>query len=144
MRSLILAICCFATAACALTSADRRQIAEDKTQDQARLAKALAGLVPGEPQSCISLTLINSPMHTEAYGSTILYRVSPSLIYRTDTAGGCERISSNRAAGDVLVTRTPTGQLCRGDIAQTYDAVARIPTGGCSFGDFVAYRKPKS
>ena len=143
MRPLIL-VACFAISACALTSADRQQIARDEAQTNVRLAKALAGLVPGEPQSCISLTLINSPMHTESYGSTILYRVNPNLIYRTDTAGGCEGISSKRAASDVLVTRTPTGQLCHGDIAQTYDAVARIPTGGCSFGDFIPYRKPKS
>ena len=45
--------------------------------------------------------------------------------------------------GNILVTRTPTTQLCRGDIATTVDSTSRIQTGACSFGDFIPYRRPR-
>ena len=38
-------------------------------------------------------------------------------------------------------TRTPSGQLCRGDIAQAVDRTANFPAGSCSFGDFVPYTR---
>ena len=71
-----------------------------------------------------------------SYGPTLLYRVSNSLIYRTDTTGGCADLDRN-----ILITRTPTGQTCRGDIATTIDTASRFMTGSCSFGEFVPYRK---
>jgi hypothetical protein len=40
---------------------------------------------------------------------------------------------------NALVTRTTSTQLCRGDIAEVLDTAARIPIGGCVFGDFVPY-----
>ena len=33
-------------------------------------------------------------------------------------------------------------RLMFGDIARTFDQASRFPTGSCSFGDFVPYRKP--
>ena len=57
---------------------------------------------------------------------------------RTDTNGGCFGLRR----GDAIVTRTYTGQLCRGDILQTVDLVSRIPSGSCTFGAFTHYRKP--
>ncbi|MES3099430.1 hypothetical protein [Sphingomonas faeni] len=121
--------------ACTQTQAEveRAQVREAGVQE--KLAKELAGLVPGKPETCISQI---PQKQSSGYGATILYRVNNSLVYRSDTAGGCEGI----ARGDILVTRTPTGQLCRGDIAQTLDQNTRFPTGGCSFGDFVPYRRP--
>ncbi len=122
-------------AGCTQTPAEveRAQVREAGVQE--KLAKELAGLVPGKPTSCIS----QFPQKQSAgYGATILYRASRNLVYRSDTAGGCEGI----ARGDILVTQTPTGQLCRGDIARTFDQASRFPTGSCSFGDFVPYRRP--
>ena len=121
--------------ACTQTQAEveRAQVREAGVQE--KLAKELAGLVPGKPESCISQF---PQKQSSGYGATILYRVNSGLVYRSDTVGGCEGI----ARGDILVTRTPSGQLCRGDIAQTFDQASRSPTGSCSFGDFVPYRKP--
>ncbi|SFO08122.1 hypothetical protein [Sphingomonas sp. OK281] len=121
--------------ACTQTQAEveRAQVHEAGVQD--KLAKELAGLVPGKPETCINQF---TQKQSSGYGPTILYRVSRRLVYRTETAGGCEGI----ARGDILVTRTPSGQLCRGDIAQTLDQSSRFPTGSCSFGAFVPYRKP--
>ena len=121
--------------ACTQTQAEveRAQVREVGVQE--KLAKELAGLVPGKPETCISQF---PQKQSSGYGATILYRVNSGLVYRSDTVGGCEGI----ARGDILVTRTPSGQLCRGDIAQTFDQASRFPTGSCSFGDFVPYRKP--
>ena len=60
------------------------------------------------------------------------------LFYRTDTAGGCESM----AHGDYIVVRSNGGQVCKGDIAETFDPIARVPTGSCSYGDFTPYRRP--
>ncbi len=112
---------------------ERAQVREAGVQE--KLAKQLAGLVPGKPTSCINQF---PQKQSSGYGATILYRVNRNLVYRSDTVGGCEGI----ARGDILVTRTPSGQLCRGDIAQTFDQASRFPTGSCSFGDFVPYSRP--
>lgn len=123
------------TAGCTQTQADVERAAVRDADVQAKLDKQLAGLVPGKPETCISQF---PQKQSSGYGDTILYRVNNGLVYRSDTNGGCSGI----ARGDVLVTRTPSGQLCRGDIAQTFDQQSRFPTGSCSFGDFVPYRKP--
>jgi hypothetical protein len=124
-------------AACVQTPAETAASAQREAADADRLATTLAGFTPGQPQTCLPLTGTRQAQ-TEAYGRTILYRYSRGLIYRSDTSGGCERI----ARGDALVTRQVGGQLCAGDIATTFDAVARIQTGSCSFGPFIAYRRP--
>ena len=57
---------------------------------------------------------------TRAYGSTLVYKMTNGEAYRNDTAGGCE----GQARGDVLITRSNTGQLCQGDIATTVDTAS--------------------
>lgn len=121
--------------ACAQTPADTARAAQSAQAAQTGLDKALAGLSPGTTSSCIPTTYPSA--HTEAYGATILYRVSRSLVYRTDTAGGCE----NMARGDILVIKEFQGRPCRGDIATTVQPVSRTFTGSCSFGDFTEYRR---
>lgn len=112
-------------------AAEARQAAKD----QAELSKQLAGLVPGKPQECIQQRSYND---SSRVGDTILYNFSRNDIYRTDTNGGCFGLRR----GDAIITKSYTGQLCRGDIVQTVDLVSRIPSGSCTFGPFVRYRKP--
>ena len=133
---LIIALPTLALAACAQTPAQTAASAQRDAVQADKLATALAGLTPQKSTTCLPLSGTQQS-HTEAYGQTILYRYSPGLVYRSDTAGGCERI----ARGDVLVTRQVGGQLCAGDIATTVDPVARFQTGSCSFGPFTAYRR---
>ncbi|MFN3434777.1 MAG: hypothetical protein ACK4ZY_10295, partial [Sphingomonas sp.] len=71
------------------------------------------------------------------YGPTLIYTVGRGLKYRTDTAGGCERVGR----GDILITRSPQSQLCQGDIATTVDSASRTFSGSCSFGPFVRYSR---
>lgn len=101
------------------------------------LDQALAGLTPGKPENCLPQTRTPS---SDSYGRTILYRYGSNLIYRNDMGPGCERMGS---AGDVMIARTPMGRFCRGDIVQLVDRTSGFPTGSCSFGDFVPYRKAR-
>lgn len=101
---------------------------------EVKFEKAVAGMTPGKPMSCLRE---RTPTSLTAIGDKLLYRASSRLIYVNETTGGCENV----ARGDTLVTKSFGGGLCRGDIAQTVDLPARIPTGSCALGDFTPYRK---
>ncbi len=108
--------------------------AREEARDAAALAKALDGMTPGKPMSCIDPRRVND---TQRIGDKILYKTSRRELYVNDTGGGCFGLRN----GDAIVTKSHTGQFCRGDIVQTVDLPARIPSGSCTFGDFVPYRK---
>ena len=137
MRTLML-LPLIGLAACTQTPAETARAAQSAQAAQVGLDKALAGLTRGETASCIPASYPRTAS-TQAFGSTILYRVSRNLVYRTDTSGGCEGI----ARGDILVTREMQGRPCRGDIATTVQPVSRTFSGSCSFGDFTEYRRAK-
>ena len=121
-------------AACAETPKQTaaRIRADDKTR--ARLDRELAGLVPGAPQSCLQSI---DRQEMKAFGDTLVYRGAGRTRWVTQTTG-CGGVGDN----NILVTRLTTGQLCRGDIATTVDRTSGFQTGGCSYGDFIPYRKP--
>ena len=100
----------------------------------ARLEKQLAGKTAGKPQNCIRL---RDAQGTESIGDhTLLFRASRKLVYRTETSGSCRGIGS----GYALITRTFSGDLCRGDIAHSTDLVSGSSGGHCSMGAFVPYK----
>lgn len=144
MRRILMTLATAAAASaglsgCAQTPAQAAAAADRATADRQGLDRELAGLVPEKSSGCLNTTETRSGAAVRAYGPTIIYRVSRNLKYRSDTAGGCEGL----ARGDTLVTVSPTGQLCRGDIARTVDTTQRFQTGTCSFGDFVRYSRPR-
>ena len=108
--------------------------ARQEAHDAAALAQALDGMTPGAPTSCINPRLIND---TQRIGDKILYKTSRREVYVSDTGGGCFGLRN----GDAIVTKSYTGEFCRGDIIHTVDLPAHMPTGSCTFGDFVPYRK---
>jgi hypothetical protein len=121
--------------ACAQTP---QQVAASQRADAAAAAnldKELAGLTPATSSSTCMPRYPTTQV--KAFGPTIVYTVSRGLKFRSDTAGGCERVGR----GDILITRSPMGQLCQGDIATTVDTASRTFTGSCSFGPFVRYSK---
>jgi hypothetical protein len=128
---LLLSVGSAALSADTRTTSQERQAAKDK----AELDKRLAGLVPGKPEQCMQQTRYRDSTRV---GDTILYSATRNDVYRTDTNGGCFGLRR----GDAIITRSYTGQLCRGDILQTVDLVSRIPSGSCTFGAFTRYRKP--
>ncbi|MDP9421624.1 MAG: hypothetical protein M3Q19_02105 [Pseudomonadota bacterium] len=101
------------------------------------LANALAGRVAGPPRRCI--TTYRATKVTPIDDFTILYDQG-STIYVQNPRGGCPGIGSG---SDILVTRQTTNQLCDGEIAQTVDLTSRVERGGCVFGPFVPYSKPR-
>lgn len=111
------------------------KLSQQQAADQQKLAALLEGFSPVETNNCVSERTLNGG--SDRVGDTILYRVSPKLIYRNDTSGGCFGL----AQGDILVTRSYGGNLCRGDIASTVDPASRISTGSCALGSFTTYRK---
>ncbi|UZK68187.1 hypothetical protein OKW76_08870 [Sphingomonas sp. S1-29] len=122
-----------ALAGCAATPEEMARSDAADARQMARIEKKLAGYVPGEPQSCVNQSLLRS---SDQYGQTILYQQGTSTYYRNDASPGC-RLGQD----DILVTQTPTGQLCRGDIVRTVDRTAGFMTGSCSLGEFVPYRR---
>jgi len=136
MRYLILPLV-IALAGCAQTPAQEAAATQRRAAEQQGLAKELAGLVPDKPTMCLTNFRTRQ---LKAYGPTLIYSEGRNLKYRSDTAGGCEGV----ARGDILVTVSPTGQLCSGDIARTVSPTSRIPSGSCSLGEFIPYRKPRS
>ncbi|GAA0666613.1 hypothetical protein FHT00_000023 [Sphingomonas insulae] len=125
-------------AACTQTPEQRVAAQQADAVAAEKLGKALAGLTPDKPSSSCMPRFPTSQV--QAYGPTIVYTVSRNLKYRTDTAGGCERVGR----GDILVTQSPIGQLCQGDIATTIDQTSRTFSGSCSFGPFTRYSKSGS
>ena len=119
-----------------LAAAAAPALARDRDADsQAALQKQLAGLVPGKSTSCISQMPSNQ---SQTFNGAILYKVGgTTYVNRFD--GSCQL----RPDFDILVTSTPSTQLCRGDTAQIIDQAARFPRGFCIYGDFETYTRPK-
>ena len=104
-------------------------------ETQAGLDKALAGLTPGNPTSCMPPLISTSGTHV--YGKILIYTLSGGEVYRNDTTGGCEG-----SGDDFLVVVEPEGRACSGDIVRTVDRSSHITTGSCALGQFVRYSKP--
>ncbi|MGK6324975.1 hypothetical protein ACMGDM_18075 [Sphingomonas sp. DT-51] len=121
-------------AATAMLSAGAIVAAPRDRASDAAYQKLIAGKTPGKPVSCIDTRLTQPQL--SAAGTKLIYRVSNKLVYVNETGGGCENVRR----GDALVTRQFQTRLCRGDIAQTVDLPARIPTGSCALGAFVPYQ----
>ncbi len=105
-------------------------------QTQAGLDKALAGLTPAPPTSCIPPQL--SPASTHVYGKVLLYKFTNGDVYRNDTAGGCEG-----GGDDLFVQVEYQGRACSGDMIRTIDRTSRMPTGACALGEFTPYLKAR-
>jgi hypothetical protein len=109
---------------------------KERLSDEAQMAKALDGLTPGKPTSCIDL---RDARGNESIGNSILFRANRTLIYRNDPRGGCR----GSAFTETLVTRTYGSQLCRGDVIRRVDLTSGFEGSACILSDFVPYRKNK-
>lgn len=98
---------------------------------------ALAGRVAGKPTSCINQTQIDDS-HLYPDGR-ILYRMRGGPDYLNAAGPGC----ATNAISPVMVSSTPSTQLCRGDILRIVDATSRMFYGSCGLADFVPYPRVK-
>lgn len=127
---------CVAAAACAPTTAEVARQEKAAAKQRLKLDQALAGLTPGPAIDCLS-GVERRTANTQVYGSTVLFRISSSRMIRNDMNGNCPEL----ARDPIVVTSTPTDQLCRGDIARLIDRTSRFPMGACIYGPFVPYGK---
>lgn len=133
-KMLILLPTLAAIAGCATTPPSASQL-RAQARDAAKLDETLAGYTPGKPVTCVESRDLRGP---EAYGeTTLLFRASRKLIWRTETSGSCDDIKR----GDALITNQFSSRLCSGDIARTANLQAGFSTGSCVIGEFVPYRK---
>lgn len=104
---------------------------------EAKLEKLIEGRTAGKPSDCLPL-MGGSPSSTKIEGVGEVFG-SGRTIYVNRFEGGCPGLSSF----DTIVTRSPQGRLCRGDIARIVDLTSRIERGSCVLGPFVPYSKAK-
>ena len=104
-------------------------------QAASKLQQTLAGRVAGPAVNCLSQTPSSSMVTID--DNTVLFRRG-STLYRNDLPGGCYGLGG----GDyTLVTRSPSGGLCSGDIVTVADLRSGTTLGSCTLGDFVPYRR---
>lgn len=113
-------------------------IAETPAKAQARLERALAGRVAGEPVDCIDLHRIRSTQIIDR--TAILYDMGGGTIYLNRPENGASTLDR----WDTLVTDTHSHRLCSIDVVRLYDTSARMHTGFVFLGEFVPYRKPRA
>lgn len=102
---------------------------------QSELTAALRGLTPAEPVTCVSQRDLRN---NRSFGQgVILFEGRGSMVYLNRPAGGCPGLGRDRT----LVTNTPSGQLCRGEIVSIIDPISNTQFGACTLGDFQAYRR---
>jgi hypothetical protein len=104
-----------------------------KQTGEERLAKLLEGRVAGEPVRCISSSRARD---MQIIDRTAIVYGSGSVIYvnRTKDASGLD-------SDDVVVTRNPSGQLCRSDTVRFYMRGTRTPSGFVNLDEFIPYRR---
>jgi hypothetical protein len=131
LRPATLLLVTAAVSACAASA-----VSEPRTaRAESKLARELAGKVAGPPVKC--LPSIRTSDMTIVDDNTILFRDGRNRVYRNDPPGGCSPMGG---AGYTLVTRSITGQMCRGDFVQVVDLRSRITAGACSLGEFSPYQ----
>jgi len=115
-----------------LTAADAAQHRPDPAM--AKIEKQLQGLKAGEPLRCLRRDKASQIMTADG---VILYIAGRGRMWRNDVMGHC----SGLGRGDIVVTRSISGQLCDGDIVQTRAPTGGMFTGSCSLGKFTPYTK---
>ena len=106
---------------------------------RARAGRIMDGRVAGDPVSCVTQRLLRGNQTLDDSGAILFGGPSDSTVYVNRPAAGCPVLDNGR----ILVTRTTSSQLCRGDIAVVRDASGGPEVGSCGLGDFTPYRRPR-
>lgn len=106
---------------------------DERGQKIARLY--LKDRVAGDPVDCIPRTRLRRS--TAASDDVLLYD-DGSTVYVNTPYLGCPRAREN-----TMISSTPIGRLCSGDIVLVQDLRINVPLGSCALSQFVPYRKVK-
>lgn len=103
--------------------------------DSKDLDRALAGRVPGKPETCLSNSRVSTP---QAFGDrTLLYR-DGARVWRNDLPDACPGLNEDA----LIVTEVFGGQLCRNDQFYTLQrGGGGIAGPRCRLGNFVPWDK---
>lgn len=106
------------------------------TEDEAKLAAALKGMVAGPAQDCVIERDLGS---NKSYGGrTILFHgPTDDVVYVNRLASVCPGLDSGLA----IKVRIPATRLCRGDIVTVFDPMSGSEFGGCGLGKFTPYHR---
>ena len=135
MRSVISLMIMGSIAGCSYAPAPQAPLVD--TRAQQKLARMLAGKVPGVPQSCLPSYRQRDMTVIDDY--TIAFRDGVDRVWINKPRGGCNLLGAGSYA---LVTHTTSIGLCRGDIGTVVDTLNHSPVGSCVMSDFVPYTTP--
>lgn len=102
---------------------------------EAKLAAALQGMTAGPPVNCIDLQRIQSTEIVD--GTAIVYRMDSRKLYVNRPVNGAASLRRNL----ILITKTPSTQLCNVDIVRLRDQGSSFSAGFVSLGKFTPYEK---
>lgn len=105
-------------------------------REAAKIERALAGLTPGRPQTCINPDRSGG---SSRHGDTLLIKDRSGVTYLSRFPEGCAPRNDNYA----MISRRPTSQVCQGDIVQFKDLASGAFGGACAYGAFTPYRRPR-
>jgi hypothetical protein len=112
-------------------------LAAATASDSKDLAKALAGRVPGKPETCLSNTRTVAP---QVIGDSVLLYRDGTRVWRNDLPDACPGLDDDA----IVVTEVFGGQLCRNDQFYTLQrGGGSIPGPRCRLGNFVPWDKVK-
>ena len=109
---------------------------EMSARAQTELAAAIEGRTAEAPQSCVSTRELHGN-RSAGEGAIIFQGASSNVLYVNRPPAGCP----DMRMGYALKTRSPSTQLCRGDIVEVFDPVSGFTAGACGLGDFTPYRR---
>jgi hypothetical protein len=104
---------------------------------QARYLKLIEGRVAGAPLSCLQSW--NADDMRVIDDQTIVFGERSNQVYVANLQSPCDNVGQ---PGFALVTRTPTSQLCSGDIATVVQTTSGMTAGSCVIGTFTPYTRP--
>lgn len=113
-----------------------QQVAETKAEDARLLARTLEGRVAGPAQDCIPTGFIDGP---QVVGDSLIYRQSGKRLWRSQVGDRCPFLRDDQIVVSILYGT----QVCRNDRFRLIDRGSRIPSGDCTFGQFVPYDKAR-
>ena len=112
------------------------QEAELSPQAEGRLAAELeAHVADGPAVSCVRTADLQG--NRTVGGDAIIFTGAGGRLWVNRTRGSCPSLEFGRA----LRFRTPSTQLCSGDIATVFEPTSGIEYGGCALGEFTPYRR---
>ena len=100
------------------------------------LAKTLEGRVAGKPENCLPTGFTDGP---QIVGDSLIYRQSGKRLWRTQVRDRCPFLRDDQIVVSILYGT----QVCRNDRFRLVDRGSRIPSGDCTFGEFVPYDKAR-